>query len=279
VCQLSRLRINTVILVALTGLFVFAQYNLARLTVTPFGLDPCDAVSHFAIFAVALGLFGSLRALRSYHERIAHSAREVYILRSQQAVALAVLITFSAHVVALARHPSMWMGADWRNQLLGWLAVFGAIAIAMELLILRTRSIRAQGESSRSQQAKLASLLALTVLVFCPEYGLAINSETAHILTVTLGALVVLVPMGYLLPVLVPHQSGDEDGSKPFFKTGSERRALIGGILLGAFLFWIDAYRTGPARALLPILKFMGPVMGLLVAYAFLARELGWSRE
>jgi hypothetical protein len=51
---------------ALAALFVFTIYNLARLRVPPFRLDPCDAVMHFAIFTMVLALAGSLRALRLY---------------------------------------------------------------------------------------------------------------------------------------------------------------------------------------------------------------------
>ena len=37
----------------------------------------------------------------------------------------------------------------------------------------------------------------------------------------------------------------------------------------------IDAHRTGAARPLLPILRFVSPVIGLLIVYAFLAEPLG----
>jgi hypothetical protein len=50
----------------------------------------------------------------------------------------------------------------------------------------------------------------LSALVFCPEYDLDISSQTAHVLTVIAGGLVVFVPMAYLLPVLVPRQSGGQ---------------------------------------------------------------------
>jgi hypothetical protein len=274
-----RLKFNSTVFVVLAGLFVFAKFNLTRLRVPPFGLDPCDAVMHFAFFTMLLALIGSLRAMRPYREGIAYPMQETHVLRSQQAVALAAFIAFVAHAVALARHPATWVSADWRNQLFGWLGVFAAVPFAMELLVLAAQPIRTQAVSPYRKRAVLACLLALTALVFCPEYAIDISSETAHILTVIVGGLVVFVPMGYLLPVLVPDQSGEACGSKTFFTTSRERVALLIGILMGAFLFWVDAYRAGTARPLLPVLKLAGPVMGLLIAYAFFAEQLGLTSQ
>ena len=76
----------------------------------------------------------------------------------------------------------------------------------MELLVLAAQPIRTQAVARYRKQAVLACLLALTALVFCPEYGIQLSSETAHILTVIVGGLVVLVPIGYLLPVIVPYR-------------------------------------------------------------------------
>src|SRR5436305_6347148 len=84
----SRLKFNSAVLFVLTGLFVFAVYNLSRLRVPPFSLDPCDAVMHFAVFTVVVALIGSLRPLLPYQKRMSHAAQDTHVLRSQQAVAL-----------------------------------------------------------------------------------------------------------------------------------------------------------------------------------------------
>jgi len=202
----SRLKVNSAVLIVLAGLFVFAKYNLTRLRVPPFGLDPCDAVMHFAFFTMVLALIGSLRALRPYKEGLTYAAQNAYVGRSQQAAALAGFSALMAHVVALARHPSMWVRADWRSQLLVWLGVFAAVPVAMELLVLAGQPIRTLAVSPYRNRAALACSLALIALVFCPEYGSDLSSETAHILTVILGGLVVFVPIGYLLHFLVPYQ-------------------------------------------------------------------------
>jgi hypothetical protein len=274
----GRLKFNSVVLMALAALFVFTIYNLARLRVPPFGLDPCDAVMHFAIFTTVLALAGSLRALRSYRAAPAADAQNSYIFRSQHAVASSASIAFLAYGVALARHPSMWIGAGWRTQLFEWLGVLAVLVIAMESLVLASRSTHTHVPSVSRTRAVVVCILAMTSLVFCPEYGAGPISETAHILTVIIGGLIVLVPVHYLLPVLVPNVGGEEVSGQAFFTKSTEQSALLIGILTGAFLFWIDAHRTA-ARPLLPILGVAGPLMGLLIAYAFLAEQLGLTPQ
>jgi hypothetical protein len=88
----------------------------------------------------------------------------------------------------------------------------------------------------------------------------------------------VLVPVHYLLPVLVPNERGEEVSGQAFFTKSTEQSALLIGILTGVFLFWIDAHRTA-ARPLLPILRLAGPLMGLLIVYAFLAEQLGLTPQ
>lgn len=79
----SRLTANAALFVVLAGLFVYAQLNLNRLRVLPFGLDPCDAVMHFAVFTMLLGLIGSLLALLPYR-KITYPTQKMYVLRSHQ---------------------------------------------------------------------------------------------------------------------------------------------------------------------------------------------------
>jgi len=110
----SRLKLNLAVFVILAGLFVLAKLNLNRLRVPPFGLDPCDAEMHFAVFTMSLALLGSLRALLPYRS-VTYPRQESYVLRSQQAASLAAFVAFVAHAVVLARHPGMWVSAGWRN--------------------------------------------------------------------------------------------------------------------------------------------------------------------
>jgi hypothetical protein len=154
------MKFNSAVFVVLAGLFVFAKLNLNRLGVPPFRVDPCDAVLHFAGFTILLALTGSLRALLPYCEG-EYPMQKTYVLRSQQAVALAAFIAFVAHAVALARHPAMWVNADWRNQLLGWVGVLAALPIAMESFVLIAQPTRTEVESRPGKGAIWACFLAL----------------------------------------------------------------------------------------------------------------------
>ena len=273
----ARLKLNSLILVVLVPLFVFTIHNLARLRVPPFGLDPCDAVMHFAVFTMLLGLGCALRAFRPLTENHLSNEQNCYVLRSQYAVTLSASLAFLAYVVVLGRHPSMWIRAVWRTQLLEWLGVFGCIAVAMKLATLTTQSTRRQTTPLSRTRAILACVLAVVAMFFSPEYGLGAGSESSHILTVIIGALIILIPVHYLLPVLVPDEHGAKMSHQALFSTINERLSLLSGVLIGGLLFWIDAHRE-TWRPFLPTLKLVGPLMALLVIYAFLADELGLHR-
>ena len=75
---------------------------------------------------------------------------------------------------------------------------------------------------------------------FAEHRDLDFSSQTAHILTVALGAIVVLIPMRFLLPVLVPRESHDSV-SETLFSTASEMIAFWLGVLMVAFSFWVHS--------------------------------------
>lgn len=270
----ARLRINSFVLIVLVALFVLTIHNLARLRITPFGLDPCDAVMHFAFFTMVLGLICSLRAFRTYPENHLSGEQDCHVLRSQYAVALPASVAFLAYLVSLGRHPSMWIRATWRPQLVEWLGVLACVVIAMDLVTLTVQTIHTELNRISRTRSILACALALMVMGFFPEYGIGTSSESSHILTVIVGALIVLMPMHYLLPVLVPDRGGEKMSQQALFSSMKERVSLLCGVSLGIFLFWIDGHRE-TAPHLLPMLKLFGPFMALFIIYAFVAEKLG----
>jgi len=186
----------------LTAILVFAQYKVAKLPIRPFNLDPCDAVAHFVYFIVGfvfvISLFRTLSTGGSTSSR--------YILRYQQTFALAVFTMLLADVVDLVRHPSVWITSGSRNEMLAWLVVYVAVAVAMQSLIQATQRRGVGPTSGRRKWATLIFLAAALILFVCPEYGIQHTSEAAHILTVAVGVFVVIIPIRLLLPVLVPRQ-------------------------------------------------------------------------
>jgi hypothetical protein len=269
-----RLKRNAVVVFGLAALLVFAKYNLTLLMMTPLGQDPCDAVGVFAFTIVVLiPLVSLVRAFGPYRKGSASAAQCLHVIRSQQAVVLAVFITLAADTVALARHPSMWVSAGSHNKLLAWLGIFAAVALAGQLLTLVEQRTLPRVGPTRWKRAALAPALAILLLVFCPEWPSDNSSTTAHILTVVLGALVVFVPMRFLLPVLVPYKSDEVHSDAALFSTASEWCALLVGILMGAFGFWADTHKWAGA---LRYVRHVLAIAPLLLAYAFLGEPLGF---
>jgi len=166
----------------------FRSEQLAKLPIRPFNLDPCDAVVHFVFFIIGFVLVISLfRALST-----SGSTSSRYILRYQQTFALALFTMLLADVVDLARHPSVWITSRSRNEMLAWVVVYVAVAVAMQSLIHATQRRAVGPISGRRKWATLVFLAAALILFVCPEYGIQHTSEAAHILTVAVGLFVVI---------------------------------------------------------------------------------------
>ena len=248
---------------------ILAKATLVRLKAAPLRSDPCDAVGAFAVLTVLLIAAGTLvRRLR----KVADDARlqAVYGLRSQQAVVLAAMGMVAGDLIALCRHPSLWLHSSRSVEIVMVLGSLAAAAIGTESLIIVQRRDLPELVPARLRWGALLAALAIISLVICPEWPIYSASETAHVLTVTLGALVLFVPMRILVVEFVPHRSG-EGG-----QDGSHLSAVLTiGALLGAFGFWAETAKLGTA-----VRHISGPVLVLAVltlAYASLATPLGFT--
>jgi hypothetical protein len=270
----TRFKRDAIALVGLAAVLAFAKYHLARLPVRPFGLDPCDSVNVFAFITIVMVAVVSLfRAFRPHSQGTTSGAvQHVYVIRSQQAFVLAVCTTLTANVVDLARHPSVWVGSVWRTQMLAWLSVYAAVGITMQLLVQAAQRSASQTRRTGWPRVAFVAAGATLVLFVCPEWDIDYSSETAHILTVALGALVLLIPMRVLLPVLVPYDTKGGQSDRVFFSTPREWSPLVIGIVMSALAFWSQSHKLGPyVRPKL----ISGLAGGVLIAYAFLAEPLG----
>src|SRR5215472_3517665 len=261
---------DAIVFVGLAAVLVWAKYNIVLLEVPPLRADPCDAVGAFAFTVVILiPLISLVRAFGPHRKDAVLTAQCLHLIRSQQALVLAVLVTLAADAIALARHPSMWIGAQSYDKLLVWLGIFSAVALGGQLLTRAAQRTLPRVGPTPWKHAALAPALAILLLVFCPEWdGL---STTGHVITVVLGALVALAPIRFLLPVLVPPELDEERRATALFRTGSEWGALLVGVLMFAFGFWAYAHKwAGVLRYMRPVLALAAP----LIAYAFLGAPL-----
>jgi hypothetical protein len=263
------LKYNAAIMLAAAAAVAVAKYKLANLLVPPLRLDPCDAVGVFVLAAMFLVVVLSVvRIFHSDSKGFSSVAQRFYTIRSQQAFALAGFAVLGADVIALARHPSMRISAEWRNQLLAWLGVLGVTSTLIQLLVWAEQRSRYH---LPIQWKRVGWVVALTTLALAisPEWDLDFSSQTAHILTVALGAIVVLIPMRFLLPVLVPRES-HESVSETLFFTASETIAFSLGVLMVSFFFWESS-----VGAMTRARRDLFSIAPLLIAYAFLGQPLG----
>ena len=163
---------NAAIVVALAALFwwsfLFAKHDPALRNAIPFGDDPYDAIGSFGVIAgILLAMLSLFRAFRPYR-KTPSGLQQIYLMRAQEAVVLAVFITLASDLVAMARHPALWIGAASRDRLialLGGMALFTALA---QMLIGSAQGKSAESGAKRWKAITAAGLSVVLVLAVYP---------------------------------------------------------------------------------------------------------------
>ena len=267
--------------------FAFAKHDLSLSRVIPFGEDPFDSIGSFACIAAVLLSFLSLyRAFRPYRNGGPTSEQILFLIRSQEAVVLAAIITVAADGLAMVRYPGTWIDSVGGYKLACLL--FGVlIAAALAQLALRA-SVRNLPRARRAARlrAVIASFAGAFILAVYPESW--INSTGPHLITIAVGAVVLFAPMRALLFALTP---GATDRIRPGAQVARGNRSGIWGrwgivLLLGAFVGLAAFIGEMSEGDLPPIsrLLFVGSVFtcagiaGIAIAYGFLGAPLGLAR-
>ena len=284
------LKRNSVLSLALAALFgwmfMFAKQDPALSGIIAFGEDPYDAVGSFAIVvALLVAALAGVRAFRPY--RTPPSApQQVHLVRAQAAVTLGVFITLGADAIAMTRHPSMWIHASSRTELMALLGGVALVAIVVHLLILGASPVApTEDRPSRWKRAATAIVAAAGVVAFYPEQ-LVVGVWT-HLVTVVVGALILFAPMRPLLIALVPDPEveAQRQTTMPRRRFGSAGAWLVVtllGFALGVFTFLGELSEGGGGQPIVRLLfvaaVFLGlAIAGLLIAFAFLGAPLGLS--
>jgi hypothetical protein len=282
-------KVNAGVVLVLAALFyqafMFPKHDAVLSMIIPFGDDPYDAVGSFAMIVGMMVAFLSLgRAFRPYRLNSASIETQVYLVRAQTYVVLAVVSTLVSDAVALARHPFMWATAPERNELLALLGGMAILVTAVEVLIRHsTRDLIPTGARPGRTRAVVVGLAGVLILAVYPEH--MIQGIATHLLTVVAGALILFATMRSLLTVLVPYETNTAEreatDEQPGF--GRMRRwgiVLLVGFLLGVLLF-VGETSEGTGRMSLGQTVFVATVfaglstVGLATAYAFLGTPLG----
>lgn len=266
-------------------LFMFAKHNAYLRYVIPFGDDPYDAVGSFACVVGALLAFVSLvRAYYPYRNG-PDRLQALYLVRSQMAVVLAVLITAAADLTAMARYPRQWYPSFWGYAVMAIVSVLVVSAIAVLLLLRPSLPQRTAADRWRLARALLVTLAGMLLLALFPKSIL--RDVATHLLAIIVGAVVLFAPMRLLLLALVPDDLREEAEGALTRRAGAWRRwgvSVLLGLLVGAsaFVGEMAGHGHGPALPMRRML-FVGSVFtgiglsGILIAYVFLGEPLGFA--
>lgn len=283
----SRQKINASLVCGLFLLFSYAFFLLkhdpAFRDIIPFGEDPYDAMGSLAF--IAGGLLAATCLVRILLPGfVGRSGAGVYVARTEAAISVCVLMTVSADVVAMLRHPSQWRGSPGETALLMILGTLLAASIGV-LIVIRPR------DPSPNFGRWIAPCIAFIAAILClwlyPES--VIHNTVAHIITCDIADVLLIAPVAFFVLALFPnkatqttrvagssHRFGHHFGSAPRWTV-----VTLLGLLIGLVAFLTEIRESAGS---LPIarLAFVGSVYaylglsGLLIAYAFLRKPLGF---
>lgn len=272
------------------GFFMFTKHDAALSALLPFANDPYDAIGSFGVeSALILGLLALVRTVRIYVRKGEVSpAREVFLLRAEMAVVLAVVLTLVGDVVAMLRHLSQWTGQPATAELL--LLTCGMLLCALLVgisILIRARQRAFPRVSGAWKKATLVSVVMLILLILYPENWRI--STFGELGTVVFGALLLFVPMWALGEALLPYapESAPRKDVSPLASYQWLLVVLLGA-LIGLMLVAAEGAEGGNGwqiwqlfRHLPIVLIYVGlEVAALLIGYGFLHKQLGlFQRE
>jgi hypothetical protein len=280
----ARLKIAAVAALVLAAgfyrFFFFAKHDPVLAPLAPFGDDPYDASGSFCVIvSTLLALLSLVRAFRHHGGRAARIG-QLYVARTQAAVAAGILVTLFVDSIALVRHPSQWLGrpgADELIALMGGLAAaaFGVLALAR----WAAGGEPAGGAISKMWPALATVLIAGIVLAVFPES--AIRLLIWHFVAIVLGFVVVAWPQARIARAIVPC---DEIVPVPFRRPWLPWLLIaLFGTVIGISALAIEMSEGGGGSLTQQIEvagMFLGAGMGtIMIGYAFLGRPLALFRR
>ncbi|MGC1460133.1 MAG: hypothetical protein WA825_17790 [Steroidobacteraceae bacterium] len=277
-------RLLSLLTLLLAGLFWFSfdhlKHSPALSSLIPFANDPYDSIGSFAaILAIPLAVLATVRAFRS-SGFVPMTGGSIRVARAQMAVVLAVSTAVAADLIAMARHPSMWLGKSGTNELIAYLAgmmvVATGVGIAVHWCARRVPPARAVSSWRRPTAAVTLFIAALALF---PE--LVIKTLPGEVLALATGILLLFMVMAAFLVALIP---GDARSNATSAVGASHRwwpwvATIATGLAIGACLVWMESHEEGgiaPGKLLVVAGLFLfAGALGLGTAYAFLKRPLG----
>jgi len=288
-----RLKVNSIMAVALGAafyaFFMFTKHDPVLSSIIPFDNDPYDSVGSFAVVISALLVILSLfRAFRPYPSVPSSARLPVFLPRTHMAIALAVLITLAADVIAMARHVSMWSGVEGTGELVALVLGMATISVAFGVTVRRGVGDLGLPMMPTGWLKVSATCLAFVVALALYPEGI-IRSTAGELFSLAVGIVLLFVPMSVLTEALVPYDTEGAAAGRASGVGRSSRRwvqwlaAALVGVAIGVALLLGETsgdHGRGvgiPAtQRLMVVSVFIGAATaGVLAAYYSLRRPLG----
>jgi hypothetical protein len=281
----ARLKRNAVAVLVLAAafywFFMFTKHDPRLSPIIPFGEDPYDAIGSFCmIVSILLALIATFRAFRPYPSGRPSMPEKVYLVRTQAAVALGVLITIASDGVAMARQSALWLNKPQTVELVALLAAMAAVSLLVLVAIQSSIQERSSDPVTHLwTRALLTTLASLAVLAILPAF--ALQNALLHFAVILLADALIAAPLGQLSLAIAPTSAPDPLPGRrwlPWLVI-----ALL-GIAVGAFALAGELFGEGSgglptAKMLLIAALFLGAGTGvMLIAYGFLGKPLGLFR-
>ena len=253
--------------------------------------DPYDSVGSFGIqLAPFMALLALLRAFRPYPSEKTRDRQLVLFARTAYFSCLAVAVTLGADMIAMIRHPSLWIGVEGGYLLAALLAgmilltalVFWAISYA-------TRPLPLHSPLQRWIKASTFSLAGILLLALYPEE--LRQSIHGEILTIAVGIIFLFGLVWALGTAISPSldppfedviddlvityqwQKAHANPSNPLLALDSILEKLLTLSLLRSILHWLN-----PRRHPWNLVILLGVLMGIALLLADMSGEGGPSQ-
>lgn len=269
--------------------FMFTKHDPQLRTIIPFGEDPYDAVGSFCmIFSILLAALCLVRAFRPYRKRRPTPLTQTFLARAEAAIPAGILIAAWVDAIAMARHPSQWVGKSATAELAALVAGMAAISLLVLFPVHKITEFGRTNLDGHAWRAIFVGLSSSVVLFFFPES--LMHSIPFHLFAIVLGFLLIAAPQQAAVVALVPLPVY-ENTMEPASEHETRRAwtqwigAALAGAAIGAFavageILNEDSGKMPVIQMLMVSAIFVGSGMAaLLVGLGFFKKPLGLFRD
>ena len=263
--------------------FMTTKHDPVLSRIMPFGNDPYDSIGSFGVIISGfLSIFAIVRTILLVRKSTPTKGQIIFLARTQLAVPVAAIITLVGDLIAMARHPSSWLGQAGENELLLMIASMLFITVLLVLSIRRSTREELQADSHQWRNAAIISLVAVAILVLYPEA--LISSTLGELFSLAIGIFLLFLPMSAWIVALLPIDREELQGTrKPaWLSRGWVQWAAVTicGVVLGIFLLIGELLGSKggiavPVRIVVFSIFIGASLLGLAIAYTFLRKPLG----